>query len=435
MARQCRQTAVRLFITLAVLVASLLDAGAVDAVNGLSRGDNFVVYSRDRAWRTKVLRTAESASALWAKTLGDTLRPSAPILIVDRTRDGVPHGNTAIATGVFETDGMGMKVQVEVYESAGLRGGSLEAEIFRAMAYHVMFQKNPPRSGRTYSTPPGWFIEGLTESLCREDGKAPDGLYEALVRSGRPPNIQEFLKQKPERLDGTSLSLYRAQALALINALVKNKESQNRLGAFMQTPEFSESQPDSLLAAFPELKGDMRLLSKVWTLEIARSTMPAKLSSLSVSQTDKELAGILAMPAFAKAAESMGNQNRKPSLSAAAQSQGGGYLMRQSSIELLNLEFRGHPFMRPIISEYRSIVEILARKPKTNLVKRIDAVERTRSALLVQSEKIADYLNWYEATQLEVSEVSILDEFREPDIPKRNDPITLYMDGIEARGW
>ena len=121
MARQCRQTAVRLFITLAVLVASLLDAGAVDAVNGLSRGDNFVVYSRDRAWRTKVLRTAESASALWAKTLGNTLRPSAPILIVDRTRDGVPHGNTAIATGVFETDGMGMKVQVEVYESAGLR--------------------------------------------------------------------------------------------------------------------------------------------------------------------------------------------------------------------------------------------------------------------------------------------------------------------------
>ena len=109
--------------------------------------------------------------------------------------------------------------------------------------------------------------------------------------------------------------------------------------------------------------------------------------------------------------------------------------MRQSSIELLNLEFRGHLFMRPIISEYRSIVEILARKPKTNLVKRIDAVERTRSALLVQSDKIADYLNWYEATQLEVSEVSILDEFREPDIPKRNDPITLYMDGIEARGW
>lgn len=435
MAGQCRQTAVRLFITLAVLLASVLDAGAIDAVNGMSRGDFFVVYSRDRAWRTKVLRVAESASSLWTKTLGDALRPSSPILIVDRTRDGIPNGNTAIATGIFETDGAGMKVQVDVYESAGLRGGSLEAEIFRAMAFHAMFQKNPPRAGKAYASPAGWFIEGLAESLCREDGKSPDGLYDTLVRSERPPNIQEFLKQKPERLGGSSLSLYRAQALALINALVKNKESQNRLLAFMQTPEFSESHPDSLLAAFPELKGDLRLLSKVWTLEIARSTMPAKFSSLSVPQTSKELDGILAMPAFSKAKESLDKKNAKSPLSAAAQSQGGAYLMRQLSVELLNLEFRGHPFMRPIISEYRLFVETLAGKPKADLTKRIEAAEKTRSELLVQSEKITDYLNWYEATQLEADRVSLLDQFRLPEMPKRNDPITLYMDGIEARGW
>ena len=54
---------------------------------------------------------------------------------------------------------------------------------------------------------------------------------------------------------------------------------------------------------------------------------------------------------------------------------------------------------------------------------------------LHENVEYTDYLNWYEATQMEATGTPLLDSLSTPDIPKRTDPITLHLDSIEARGW
>ena len=87
------------------------------------------------------------------------------------------------------------------------------------------------------------------------------------------------------------------------------------------------------------------------------------------------------------------------------------------------------------MKEYYSIASTLARKPKTKLADKITDTEKLHAQLLEKMDKITDYLNWYEATQMEATGTPLVDSLSAPDIPKRTDPITLHLDSIEARGW
>jgi hypothetical protein len=196
----------------------------------------------------------------------------------------------------------------------------------------------------------------------------------------------------------------------------------------MAKPEFSEPKIEYLLAAFPEHGSDARQLSKLWTLEMATHAARQEFASFSIEETNTRLMAILNQ-------KITGSGKDTAPLMEAAKGRGGAYLMRQCSTELIQLAFFAHPFFHPILNEYRDIVETLAKKPKARIEKRIVAVDKLRNDVLERSSKIADYLNWVEATQPEALESSILDSIPKVVIPRRTDAISLYLDGLEERGW
>jgi hypothetical protein len=203
----------------------------------------------------------------------------------------------------------------------------------------------------------------------------------------------------------------------------------------MESPDFSDSKPEQLLAAFPALQ-DAAHLTKLWTLEIARGTLPPRMASLSVEKTNNELMTILAFNAPSNPKKKESPVVSGPlAMPLAARSEGGAFLMRQRSVELLNLEFRGHPLLRPIIEEYRNIATQLAIKPKAKVESRIEETDKIRALLVERHKRITDYLNWYEATQIDISDKSLLEETTAPPVPPRRDPLSRYLDSIEARGW
>jgi hypothetical protein len=261
-------------------------------------------------------------------------------------------------------------------------------------------------------------------------------VHAALIQSERPPSLGDFLQQKPERLDATSLLLFRAQALALVKALSESKNSKKQLLAYLESPERMNSDPAKLLEAFPDAAPNLSSLTKVWTLTLARSSMPPKLASLTVLKTDEELGQVLALevpvdPKSKNSAPTSGPEG----LPLAARSQGGSFLMRQRSVDLLNLEFRSHPLLRPIVEEYRNIAMLLAAKPKSKVEHRIVEIEKIRVLLVERHKAISDYLNWFEATQVDESDSSLAEETRPDPVPPRRDPITQHIDAIERRGW
>ena len=396
----------------------------------------FVIYSPDRETRSRLARLAQSASGEWEKLTGEKASTASPIVIVDKTRGAKPRGAKGAQCALFELDERGMKVQIDVIDDWAMRPGQFETEVIRALALRSMHRQNPPKAGKTYAQPPGWLVEGIGEQIRRSSGTVPDGVHAALIQSERPPSLGDFLQQKPERLDATSLLLFRAQALALVKALSESKNSKKQLLAYLESPERMNSDPAKLLEAFPDAAPNVSSLTKVWTLTLARSSMPPKLASLTVLKTDEELGQVLALevPADPKLKNSAPTSGPE-ALPLAARRQGGGFLMRQRSVDLLNLEFRSHPLLRPIVEEYRNITMLLAAAPKSKVENRIEEIEKIRVLLVERHKAISDYLNWYEATQVDESENSLAEETRPDPVPPRKDPITLYMDAIERRGW
>ena len=110
-------------------------------------------------------------------------------------------------------------------------------------------------------------------------------------------------------------------------------------------------------------------------------------------------------------------------------------LMRQKSAEFMALEFRAHPLLKPVIEEYRKITSQLASKPKKNVDKQIDETGKILDLLLQRTGKVGDYLNWFEATQLDTLSENFLEVTSPPEAAKRTDPISAHLNAIEDRGW
>ncbi|MFM8715857.1 MAG: hypothetical protein ACKOF3_03605 [Spartobacteria bacterium] len=411
----------RVLILLCAVALATAVCAAPLATGSSSRSGAFIAYSQDRELRNKMLRAAEGALGEWEKIHETKAGSAAPIVLNDKTHAVMPKGGEPVVPLLFETEA-GMKVQVDLYDEGAMESGSFEAGLFSALALHAMHGGNAPRAGKAFDLPPRWFVEGLVEELRRSRHGTPDGVYAALIQSGRPPDLEAFFRQKPEILDAVSVVLYRAQAVSLLRVLQKAQDSKKSFAALVVDPSFSRGRVEPVLAAFPSL-GSQSALSKLWTLNIARSSMPPCMASLTVEQSERELTDVL------KSVK--GGQD----LPEAAKAQGGAFLMREFAVRIFNLEFRSHPLFQPVLEEYRNIATQLARRPKARVAEKIRELQVTRAQLVERSQKISDYLNWFEVTQIDEPQ-----SFREGksglsgSIPYKN-PYALYLDSLEARGW
>ena len=425
MARQNRLlTWLAMWLCGAFLISPLESAWAgkpEPAVVPSSRSGVFVASSPDRDLRNQMLRAADSVFVEWKKILSENEGFAAPIILNDKTQTPTPRGGSTVRPLIFDTE-VGMKVQVDIHDKAALQTGAFAKGVFTVLALQAMYGNGESHAGKALALPPGWFVEALAEELRRSKEGAPEGLYSALIQSGHPPDLDDFFRQKPEILDAGSIVSYRAQAVSLLQVLKKTKESKHGFAALLADPTFSKGEMIPILSAFPSV-ASQKALSKLWTLSIARGSMPSRMASLSVEQSDQELSGIF--KPF----------NGPSKLSETAIGTGGGYLMRECAVRLFNLEFRAHPIYRPILDEYRKIVTLLARKPKARVAAQIEDVESVRNFLVQRSEKITDYLNWYEVTQIDALPAEKIKPPSSSGPLIRNDPYAIYLDGFEARGW
>ncbi|MBU6181943.1 MAG: hypothetical protein KGR46_03940 [Verrucomicrobia bacterium] len=411
---------------IAALAVGFAATGWGTAPKNAVQGDGFLAYSQNRSQARSLVRRAEAVQQGFTRLTGIESSKAKPVII--QTIDSSATGSPSAVARVFETDGGGFKVQVDVQGSGG-SGGIFETEVARALLLQAMLAEKPPRAGKAFPQPPEWFVEGLAEFVRDRNGTLPPGVDAAILGNKNPPELPRFLSEKTSRMDATTLLLYRVQAAALLRALSKQDGSREKIAGWIVSPSFPDSDLASILEAFPDLKGEDGLLARLWTLEIARASMPPKLSSLSVQATEESLAKALG---DSKASD---DPPIAESLPARARERGGPHAMRQIEIELLGLEFRSHPLLRPVVSEYRQIAALLARKPKAKVAKRLEENTAVRSLLVERDRQTADYLNWFEATQVNESVDPLLEQTRELSIPPKKDPLTLYLDAFERRGW
>ena len=101
------------------------------------------------------------------------------------------------------------------------------------------------------------------------------------------------------------------------------------------------------------------------------------------------------------------------------------------------LAFRSHPLYAPLVEEYRTLLDDLARNRRRGFVGRFEATEELCLALDDRSREITDHMNWYQVNQVSADETA--GTVRMPVVPdstlRRNDAISRHLDSVERRGW
>jgi hypothetical protein len=404
----------------------------------ISSSQQFVIYHSDGTLRSRLARKAEDLKEQWLRRLRLSDEWKSPIIIqvLPVWRPNSPR----IRTGLYESDGGALKVQIDICDAASLRSMVLDMEVYRALFLEYAYRDRPPKAGKSFHQPPAWLIEGLHEDvMAREEGIAT-GVYERLIKEESPPKLEAFLKERPEMLDATSRAIYRARALGLFRALLRIPDGAKHLAEYCSSlPSLNPADGTKLLEKFPTLSEQPATLSKLWTLSLAEASASNRVMPLSVSETQERLSHVLEItapidPRRPKAGVVTGPEG----LQAVAKVNTGRYVLRQKAEDLLRLEVRAHPLIRPIVEEYRTIAGQLAAKPGRNLVTRIRKNMLLQQAVGKRADEMEDYLNWFEATRLDTPsrEFDSTFDLQASSLSfQRNDAISRYLDDLEARGW
>ena len=398
----------------------------------------FLIISSDSSRRYQISKQAERARTEWERGVMRAVPARPAVVVVDALGTERPKNSPPSVCRVLVDPSGGTKIQIDLFDASLFRGEALLRELFRALALAQMYGERAPKPGKPFIPPPDWLVEGLAEGVrIRETGPL-EGLQNILLNSTRPPNIEDFLREKPGLMEATSLTIYRAQADALLRALGQLPDRADGFSRYLAGCSRGAHGVKGLLAGFPSLQNDPSAISKIWTLAIAHATSGKQEILLTVVETNRALDAVLDItmktdPSWQDSPVVRG----AAALPYAARGPGGAYTMRQKAAELMRIEAISHPVLRPLVEEYRKLTNLLAAKPKKNVDKELIDLGKIRMLLLQRSNLIADYMNWFEAAKLESPDSDFEENSSSSEAlaPLRTDAVTKYLDAIEERGW
>jgi hypothetical protein len=404
----------------------------------VSSSQQFVIYHSDRGLRSRLAQRAEDLKNQWLRRLRLSDEWKSPIIVQVLAISG--SNSPRIRTALYESDGGASKIQIDVGDTAALKGSDFDLEVYRALFMEFGYRNVPAKAGKALHQPPSWLVEGLFEDVIAREEGVDVSVYERLINAKDSPDLTAFLKERPEMLDATSHAIYRAKALGLLRALLRTPDGAKHLAEYCANlSSLNPSEGAELLEKFPSLADNPVMLSKVWTLSLADASAANRVTPLGVKETERRLSLILEITAPANPAKPKGGTLNGPeAFPAVAKAKTGRYVVRQKAEDLLRLEIRAHPLIRPIVQEYRMIASELAAKPKKKLEVRIRKNMQLQQAVVKRADEMEDYLNWFEAAQLSTPSKefdSAVDSQSNALTFHRNDAVSRYLDDIEVRGW
>ena len=214
-------------------------------------------------------------------------------------------------------------------------------------------------------------------------------------------------------------------------------DGRNRLAHFIQDlPRFGANVTDALVRDFPALGSSDQGLDKWWTLGIARLSASDRYQGVSAAETDQLLTATLVV----KIASSKGATPQPFQLSQFKE-----FLKLRKSREallsmndgLVVLSTQASPLFRPVIAQYQQVTLDLLQGHLKTVADRLDAVAKYREMIVKRIASIGDYMNWFEATQIQTSSNAFegyIKAANEMSLPpeRREDSISRYMDSVES---
>jgi len=388
-----------------------------------------VIYGADAKVRGAISGLAEQTKSNLLSLLRQRDDWKTPVVVnLQSQQSNVPELSAADLR--FSQTGYGIKLQVDLTISKNVDVSLVERELLRAILLEMVYRDQPHiTAGAVLVEPPDWLIEGV---LALAPGREHGPLIETLGNTEKALPLEKFLSQRPGLLDSTGRTLYRAYAFALVQMLLDEKNGGAQLAKYIN--HLYDSSNDALAnleAQFPLLADDAE---KNWQLALNRLRTLQTFRLLTFAESEQRLDELLSVKIsepkkpvklvrFDELAEHKLSVSEKTALD-------------QLKRDLLVLVPQTNPVLRPIGHEYQEIAALLARGKRRGVPKRLVRLELTRQQLAARMTEIDDYMNWFEATQMNSGSgnftgyLKAMDQSLAP-AQRRRDPLSVYVDALE----
>jgi len=397
--------------------------------HSISPSRQFVIYGADAKVRGAISGLAEQTKTNLLGLLRQRDGWKTPVVVnLQPQQANLPELPPADLR--FSQTGFGIKLQLDLTISKSVDVSLVERELLRAILLEMIYRKQPHiTAGAVLVEPPDWLIDGAL-ALAPERDHGP--LIEAVANTEKPLPLERFLRQQAKLLDYTGRTLYRAYAFALVQMLLDGKNGGTQLAKYVDHLSDSSSDPlADLKAQFPLLANDAE---RTWQLALNRLKSLQTFRLLTFAESEQRLDELLRVKI---------SEPNKPlklarldELTQHKLSASEKIALDQLKRDLMFLVPQTNPVLRPVGREYQEIAELLARGKRRGVSKRLSHLEFTRQQLAARMSDIDDYLNWFEATQMNSGSgnftgyLKAVDQSQVP-APRRHDPLSVYVDALE----
>ncbi|HEU0274824.1 MAG TPA: hypothetical protein VFQ83_09890 [Candidatus Udaeobacter sp.] len=400
--------------------------------HSVSPSRQFVIYGADASLRGTISELAEKTKANLLGLLGRRDEWKTAVVINLQPRQANLPESPITDLRVSET-GFGVKLQLDFTVGPNLDASLVERQLLRAILLEMVYRDEGQLvPGTTPVEPPDWLLEGV---LALTPGRERSALVQALSSIDKQQSLEGFLRQRFELLNSAGRMLYRARSVALVQLLLDEGGGRARLARYIVNLSNASNDPVAdLKARFPQLREN---LEKKWQSMVARLSEHQTYQLLTFIETEQRLDELLQIK-ISDGSRS-GSELKTVNLDELARRKASPdekAAVSQMSQTLLLLIGNAHPVLRPLAHDYQQIAALLARGSRKGIAKRLANLEATRKQLAARMGQIDDYLNWFEATQMESQSGAFKDYLKaanqsEVFTPRRRDPLSVYLDALD----
>ena len=414
---------------LLLFIMALQPLQAALPAHSVSPSRQFIIFGSDAATRGAISEVAEQTKANLLALLRQRDGWKTQIVINLQGQQANLPEIPPTALRVSQT-GFGVKLQLDLSVGQNLGAQLIERQLLRAILVEMIYRNETDVApGTPLVEPPDWLVEGV---LALTPGRGErQTLMEALSVSDKSKRLEEFLGQRLDLLNSAGRTVFRARSLALIHLLLEDKGSRVKMGRYITNLSHASNDPVAdLKACFPQFGDD---LEKKWRSAVVRLGETQAYRVLTFAESEGGLDQLLHVKISdrteqLKLLDLNELADRKPSPQEKA-------ALERLSEGLLLFVGTAHPVLQPIAREYQQIAALLARGKRRGIAKRLSRLSITQKELAARMGDIDDYLNWFEATQMESRSGVFNDYLKAADqsqltASKRRDPLSVYLDAL-----
>ena len=425
-----------LLVVAAFAAVARVDAAPPDpAARSVSRYRQFVIYCPNDVLRRQAASLVEEVKTDVLELLGESDgRWKIPVVISLTPPAGRPR--PPVILQMIATP-EGAKIEIDAEIGSDLAAVNLRKQIVRALLLEFAYRDRATvRGGEEYLEAPWWLIDGAIEIFRRRDIGVDSDLFRRLVENNKMPPIEQFLGLRAGGLGTTAEAIDSACAMGLVQLLIQQPNGRANLARLVRHWPDTGREPMAALAKdFPGLSDGGASLQKWWTLNLAHFAAADRYRGLSLEETDRQISALLEVELVT---DKKGTKKKFAigEYATFMKLPGAQAAMTARKKSVIALAVQASALLRPVLSDYDEIFTYLARGKTPRFTERLEELERYRATVLHRMDQIADYLNWYEATQFGTrthafdSYLKAANELSRNEA-RRSEPIARYLDLLE----